>query len=135
MEAILNLREILSETDNWREDFTLFHQGKLNINHAGERLLTDLAGLTARQIESLEKFKTGRDGLEGTEDDVEFSEIDDVVAVASADGRQAAALEEFFGVSGSVRRIESKGFCYGVNRTITLVTAGDGTQVLAWEER
>jgi hypothetical protein len=135
MESVINLRDVLASFDGWRDLFSLYHSGKVNINEAGDDVLTDLAGLQPRQIEALNKFQDGQDGLPNTEDDQEFGEIEDAIDIAASDGPQTKALRSFFGVEGSVRRIESTGFCYGVSRKITVVTSGDSDTILAWEER
>ncbi len=135
MDSVLNLRDALASFDGWRDLFSLYHAGKLNINHAEEGILTDLAGLQPRQIDALKNFQDGQDGLPDTEDDQEFGEIDEAIDIAAADGPQTKALRSFFGVEGNVKRIESTGFCYGVSRKITVVTSGDSDTILAWEER
>lgn len=134
MSSVLNLREVLAEQENWRDLFTLHHSGRVNINHAEDRLLTELAGLQPRQIEAMREFQAGKDGEKNTEDDLDFEEMETVLAVAAADGRQADLLEKYFSTEGEARRIESTGTCYGVTRKITVVTAGSGN-ILAWEEQ
>jgi len=135
MESVLNLREVLAEIDDWKDDFTLLHDGKINVNHASEPLLADLAGLEERQIRALKDYRLGVDGERGTEDDLEFTKIDDAIAIAGAVGNQAAAMTKFVDTAGKARRVESRGFVYGVTRTITVVTQGDGNAILAWEEK
>jgi type II secretory pathway component PulK len=135
MESVLNLRDVLAEVDGWKDDFTILYDGKINVNHASEALLADLAGLEERQILALKEYRQGVDGERGTEDDLEFTKIEDAIAIAGAAGNQAVALEKFFGTSGKARRVESTGFAYGVSRTITVVTQGDGNTILAWEEK
>ena len=135
MESVLNLREVLAEIDDWKDNFTLLHDGKINVNHSSEPLLADLAGLEERQIRALKDYRLGVDGERGTEDDLEFTKIDDAIAIAGAVGNQAAAMTKFFDTAGKARRVESRGFVYGVTRTITVVTQGDGNAILAWEEK
>ncbi len=135
MESVLNLRDVLAEIDDWRDDFTLYHDGKINVNHASEALLADLAELEGRQIQALKAYRQGADGERGTEDDLEYTKIEDAIAIAGAAGKQAAALKKFFDTSGKARRVESRGYAYGVTRTITVVTQGDGNSILAWEEK
>ncbi|MEX1118275.1 MAG: hypothetical protein WEB60_05715, partial [Terrimicrobiaceae bacterium] len=135
MESILNLRDVLAEIDGWKDDFTILHDGKVNVNHASEALLADLAGLEQRQIRALKDYGLGADGERGTEDDLLFTKIGDAIAIAGAAGNQAAAMTKFFDTAGKARRVESRGYAYGVTRTITVVTQGDGNSILAWEEK
>ncbi|MCX7868791.1 MAG: general secretion pathway protein GspK [Terrimicrobiaceae bacterium] len=134
MELVMNLRDILAAKEGWRNYFTVLHEGKININHAEEPLLRDLAGLEETQTRRIMDFLAGADKQRDTEDDGEFSKIEDAVAVAGASGPQAAALGKWVGVEGGLRRIESTGFCAGVRRTISAVVSEDGREILAWEE-
>ena len=134
MASVLNLRDLLAVQPGWRDMFTVWHDGPVNINHASADLLVSLAGLTDAQITELKDFRAGIDGIEGTEDDGEFSDIDEAVAMAGASGPQVVAMERFFGTEGSVRRISSTGFAGGVERRIEAVLDGGGG-LLAWEER
>ena len=135
LEMVMNLRDIAGLNKGWRSYFSLLHQGKININHAEAPLLQDLVGLDDLQIERLERFRAGKDGLQHTEDDEEFERVEDAIAVAGAAGSQADALRKWFGVEGSLRRIESTGFCGGVRRTLSVVASEDGKNILAWDEQ
>lgn len=135
LEMVLHLRDVLAEKENWQDYFTVLHEGRINIHHAPPALLRDLAGLDPLQIERLEQFLAGRDGVRHTEDDAEFARIEQAMGVAGAAGAQAEALRKWFGVEGQSRRIESTGFCGGVRRTISVVVSEDGSSILAWEER
>lgn len=135
MGLVLNLRDVLAARENWRDLFTIHHSGKINIQHAGPGVFQSVAGLVDRQIEAILEFRSGLDGIEGTEDDPKFGSVEDAVAIAAATGAQADALRKFFDTSGSVRRIESTGFAGGIRRTVTAVVGDGGASPLAWEER
>jgi len=134
MASVLNLRDLLFGREGWRETFTLWHDGPININHADPGLIALLSELSDMQIESLAAFRAGADGIKGTGDDVEFETMDEVRAITGASDAQMDGLEAAFDVTGSARRIRSTGFCHGVRHTISVVTGGDG-QILHWEER
>lgn len=135
MALVLHLKEVLAARENWKDLFTVHYSGKPNIQYAGPEVLGAVAGLEQRQIDSLVEFRSGLDGIEGTEDDVQFGSMEDAVAVCGASGTQADALEKYFGTGGSVRRIESTGYCSGVKKTVTAIVGGDGASPLAWEEK
>jgi len=135
MEAILGMDRVLSSHEGWKECFTTWHNGKINIQHAAEPVLTGLAGLTPEQCRSLFELRAGPDAVEGSEDDVKLESITAAAGLIGADGRQRELLEEFFDVSGSVRRIESTGFCSGTNhRIVVIAPENGGGQVMSWEE-
>jgi len=135
LEMVMHLREVLATKEGWREYFSVLYEGAVNVNEAPPAMLRDLAGLEDVQIERIQEYLAGTDGQRDTEDDRNFKEIADVIAIAGASGPQAEALAKWFGVEGELRRIESTGFCGGLRRTLTAVVSEDGQQILAWEER
>jgi hypothetical protein len=136
MEAVLGLDSLLASRSDWQSFFTIRHRGKINVQFAGEPVLAALARLTPRQCQALLELRAGQDAIDGSEDDLEFESIESVATLVGADGVQRQALVDFFDVSGSVRRIESAGYCGGTRHEIVvLFTSEAGSRILAWEER
>lgn len=136
MEAVIGLGDVLATRKDWRDYFTTWYTGKINIQHAGEPVLETLGLLTPRQCAALFELRAGPDAVEGSADDVHFESIEDVAKVVAADGVQMQALENYFDVQGTVRRIESTGFCYGTKHKITVVVPGEGKgEIMSWEEQ
>lgn len=135
MEAVHGLDEVLGAREDWRSLFTVWYQGKINIHYASEPLLVALAGLTPEQCRALFELRAGPDAIEGSEDDVKFASIEEAAGLIGASGRSLQHLEDFFDVSGSVRRIESTGFCHGIQHKITVISPQRaGGQMMSWEE-
>jgi len=135
MEAVLGLDEVLAAREDWKSFFTVWYNGKINIQYASEPLLEALAELTPEQCSALFELRAGPDGIEGSEDDVKFESIEEAAGLIGAKGSQLEALEAFFDVAGSVRRIESTGFCNGIKHKIVVITPGNGGgQIMNWEE-
>jgi hypothetical protein len=81
-------------------------------------------------------LRAGPDAIEGSEDDVKFESIEEAAGLIGANGRSLEQLEAFFDVSGSVRRIESTGFCNGIQHKITVISSDkSGGQIMSWEEQ
>jgi len=135
MEAVIGLAPLLAEQDNWQELFTLWHSGPPNLQYADERLLQALAGLSKEQCEMLFKLRAGADGVEGNKDDLIFQSVDQAAKLLGISGAELVGLQNFFGVTGNVRCVESTGFCYGRKHTIRVVLGGAGGGFLSWEER
>ena len=135
MEAVLGLDEVLAAREDWKSFFTVWYNGKINIKYASEPLLEALAELTPEQCSALFELRAGPDGIEGSEDDVKFESIEEAAGLIGAKGSQLEALEAIFDVAGSVRRIESTGFCSGIKHKIVVITPGNGGgQIMSWEE-
>lgn len=135
MDAVLGLSDVLALHEGWPDLFTVWHNGKINVQYAGAEVLASVARLNERQIRSLLELRAGADRVDGSADDVKFESIDRVAALVGADALQARALGNFFDVSGSVRRIESTGWCAGTKHTIVVIAVAQGGQILNWDER
>ena len=135
MEAVLGMEGVLAAHEDWRSLFTVWHNGKINLQYAAQPVLEALAGLTPEQCRALFELRAGPDGIEGSEDDVKFESIEAAAGLIGANGRALEALEAFFDVSGSVRRIESTGFCNGIQHKIVVISSeNSGGQIMNWEE-
>jgi len=135
LEAILGMDQVLASHEGWKENFTIWHNGKINLQHAGEPLLRDLAEVTPEQCRALFELRAGPDAIEGSEDDVKLESVEATAKLLGLGGRQLNVLEEFFDVSGGVRRIESTGFCNGTKHRIVVITPENaGGQIMSWEE-
>ena len=138
MESVMNLREILMTRGGWKDYFTIWHNGPLDIHDTPDWMLADLAGFTPRQVETIIEFRAGADRIERTADDQKFPSIEAVEALTAADPRQSQALRGFFSTSGGVgiRRIESTGFCNGATHRIVVIGRQDGGgRILSWQEQ
>ncbi|MEI6279987.1 MAG: hypothetical protein WCQ16_11500 [Verrucomicrobiae bacterium] len=135
MEAVLGMDRVLASHEDWKEDFTIWHNGKINLQHAGEPVLTGLAELTSEQCRALFELRAGPDAIEGSEDDVKLESLEAAAGLIGAGSRQLELLKEFFDISGGVRRIESTGFCAGTkHRIVVIAPENGGGQVMSWEE-
>ena len=136
MESVLGLDDVLAKREDWRDDFTIWHNGKINLQYAQEPILVALAKFTPIQCHTLFELRAGPDGIEGNEDDVKFESIEEVASLLGIGGAPLAALEQFFDVQGSVLRIESTGYCYGTkHRIVVIAPASGGGKFMSWEEQ
>ena len=94
-------------------------------------------GLTPQQADNWMLLRAGRDGIEGTEDDVKPEDIKAAASLIGANGPQRTLLLSSTGVSGNIPRIESTGFCNGVKHRITVISTDNAQSpgaVLRWTE-
>jgi hypothetical protein len=142
MTLVLGFDPVTAAKPDWQRFFTTSWQGKVNLLHAPKKVLFDFVGLTPSQADAWITLRNGKDGIEGTPDDLKVKDLDQAASLIGAAGGQKTLLEATSGVSGSVRRIESTGFCNGVKRVITVTVATGGQEnpqspasVLGWSER
>jgi len=133
MAYVLYLRDILAERENWQENFTVWTTGKINIKHASAELLSTLGEFSDIEIERLQDYIAGEDGIIGTQDDGQLSSIEDALAVAGISDQRTEQIAKFFDVQGDLRRVESTGFSNGVRYKISVVVSNG--QPIFWEEK
>ncbi len=142
MALVLGFDPVIQAKPNWRSYFTTYYNGKINILHAPKSILTDLLGLTEEQANQWISLRSGKDGLDGTSDDLTLDSIDQAVKLIGCNAIQRTMILSACDVTGSVRRIESTGNCNGVKRTISIILAGNSTDnaqahgnLLGWSEQ
>lgn len=142
MELVLGFDPVIQARPDWRSYFTTYYSGKINILHAPKSILTDLLGLTPEQADQWISLRSGKDGLEGTPDDLTVDTIAHAADLMGCNAAQRTLLLDACDVSGSVRRIESTGYCNGVKRRITAIVGGGSTDnpqshgnLLGWSEQ
>lgn len=74
--------------------FTVYGDGKLNLNTAGPLILATLPGIDEDAVRRIDEYRNGDDGVVGTPDDRHFSSVEDLRGVGLAD-YQVALLEEY----------------------------------------
>jgi hypothetical protein len=126
MELVLGFGAVMKARPDWRGYFTTLYSGPVNLLHAPKRVLTDFLGFTPPQADAWITLRNGRDGIEGTDDDVNPGSVDKALSLAgiSPSSPQGILNTAASTVSGSARRIESTGYCGGVSRRIIVVTGG-----------
>ena len=136
MASVIGLQNLLADHEGWRELFTVWHRGSINVRHASPEVLAAVAGLTPEQAKAFLALRSGKDGIDGTADDKEFASMKDVAEVLNANSAQAQQLENFFSLEGSTRRVDSIGWAEGSSYRISVVLAGSGgSAFLSWEEK
>ena len=142
MELVLGFDPVAQAKPDWRSYFTTYYNGKINILHAPKSILTDFLGLTPKQADQWISLRSGKDGIDGTSDDLSVGDINQAINLIGCTGAQSVSILAACDISGSVRRIESTGFCNGVKRRITVILAGSSTDnaqshgnLLGWSEQ
>jgi type II secretory pathway component PulK len=75
--------------------FTVYGDGKININTASERILSSLQGLDEEAAELILTYRAGMDGQFGTEDDMVFTSSEDLGKVEGLTELQVELLKQY----------------------------------------
>jgi general secretion pathway protein K len=120
----------------WDDDLTLNSSGPVDLSWASRDVLLALPGMTQPLVEAFLQVRRGTDGIDGTEDDVQFKSLDEVRTVLGFSPDQFSALNGIVGFKDPVIRIVSVGKSGDTTRVVQMVVrkVGNGTQMITWKE-
>jgi len=136
MELAIGFAPVMQTKPDWRSYFTTYYSGSVNLMHAPKRVLTDFIGFTPSQADAWIALRNGKDGIEGTDDDLPPPQ-DVPTALKYAGVAVNAMTQQALTTQGSVRRIESTGRWHGVTHRIIVVadpSAQGAASMLGWSE-
>ncbi len=132
--------ELLDEAHpSWREAFTIFGDGKVDVNEASADVLRAAAGLTAEMADGILRQRAGPDGVEPSEDDFRFEDIKQLEGWLRTSSLPPDQVAGRLTVESSVKRIDSRGFVGDFERQISVIAGtsqgGKPADYLLWEEK
>jgi hypothetical protein len=145
MALVIGFDAVIRAKANWKSYFTTYSANGINILYAPKGVLTDFFGLTSAQADSWIALRNGKDGIAGTDDDFNGKTPDlktalQLMGLPNPPQNITSVLTA--APWGSLRHIESTGYCNGVKYRITIIAPGGSTQnpqgggsVLGWSEQ
>lgn len=138
MGRVLGMEELSAVNPNWRNAFTIFGDGRIDINEAGPDVLQVVTGLSPEMTADIIRTRLGPDLEEGTEDDLRFESLDQLSGWLTASSYPAGQVVDRLTTDSSVKRIDSRGIVGDCERVISVVAeSAEGVQTgtfLLWEE-
>jgi len=121
-----------------RDVITLWGDGKININTASAAVLRLIPELDEEIVEGIILHRSGADGELGTEDDVQFRGMPNVMNILEISAERIQPLREFAKIQSSYFRVTGVATLRGgkVRASTTAVIGIDGgaAEVLRWSE-
>lgn len=111
---------------DWREWFTVFGDGLIDVNDARPELISIIAEVPMERLAPLLTLRAGPDGIRHTEDDGRVTSVQQFAQLLGI--FQPVIVERLTGwvqFSGPIRRIESTGRMGDVQRRLILITETD----------
>lgn len=106
---------------DWRNWFTIWSSGGLDLNEASAELIAAAAEITPEQAEIIPETVRGTDGLRDTTDDVPFQNTAAALDLLGMDANARPDIAQRFTVNDATTRIESIGYAEGAKRKITVI--------------
>src|SRR5438477_1502979 len=120
----------------WDDDFTLNSGGPVDLVWASRDVLLSLPGLTPEMVDRFLQLRQGPDGIDGTDDDMQFKGIDGVRAVLGLNEEQFKQLNGLISFKDPIFRVVSIGTAGKAKRTVQMVFRRVGVMpsVITWKE-
>lgn len=106
---------------DWREWFTIWSSGGLDLNEAPAELIAAAAEVPVEQTGIIPETVRGTDGLRDTVDDVPFQNAAGALDLLGIDAEGRPDIVKRFAVNDATTRIESTGMAEGATRKITVI--------------
>jgi hypothetical protein len=135
LKKVFGWDEITSKL-GWDEDFTINSSGPIDLAWASRDVLRALPGMREDLVDRFIQMRRGPDGIDGTADDAQFSNLADVQAVLGLTAEQFQQIASVVGFKDQVFRIMSIGKSGDLSRSLQMIVRkGGGTpQVISWKE-
>ena len=122
----------------WDNDFTLNSTGPIDLAWASRDVLVSLPGFTPEIVDRFLQLRQGPDGIDGTEDDANFSGVQEALTAAGLGPQLATQLAQkgLLSFNDPVFRVVSIGTAGKATRTVQMVFRRVGVmpQVITWRE-
>jgi general secretion pathway protein K len=121
---------------NWDTDFTLNSNGPIDVTWASRDVLLALPGMTEPIVDAFLQLRRGADGIDGTADDLQFRNVDEVRAALNLTQQQFESLASLISIKDPVMRVVSVGKSGPVTRVVQIIVrkVGNGAQMITWRE-
>lgn len=133
--ALVSGMEIVEEMyPNWRNWFSVYASGTLDVNEAAPEIVAAVTGADIRFAQNLRSQRVGRDGILNTQDDNPMPDLQSALAILGVPG-DAQALSAILSVQSSTRRILIKVQVGDLQRQTAAVVRGaigQGTTAILW---
>ena len=122
---------------NWKDSFTLWSQGELDIKEAPADLIAAVFSLDPKRVELFVKNRNGRDGIPGTTDDVPIPDIKTLQSQLGLTDAAIKAVGNQVAFGSSLRRVVSVGQSGSTQVVISVVTRLNSSpiQYFLWSEQ
>lgn len=121
MALVFGMDEIESLRPDWRNWFTVWSSGTLDINEADAELISVAAEVTPEQASIIPETVRGTDDIRDTEDDVPFQDVATALSLLGIGGETGQIIAQRFTVEDTTTRITSTARSGDSTRRITAI--------------
>ena len=137
VEQVIGMDLVEKVKPDWKNSFTLWSDGPLDVKEAPPELIAAVFGLDPKQVALFTNTRNGRDGIAGTSDDVPISNIQVLQGQLGLSTLAVKTLGNQVEFGSQTRRVESVGLASGTQVMISVVTRLNSSpiQYFLWSEQ
>ena len=109
MALVRGMGEVERRYPNWREWFSVYSSGTVDVNEASAEVLVALTGADPTMAQQFVARRSGADGIRHTEDDVLYQDLPTALRMLGVSASNPQLSGSVLGVHSSIVRIESVG--------------------------
>ncbi len=121
MALVRGMDQVEALRPDWRNWFTVWSGGTLDINEADAELIATAADVTPEQASVIPETVRGSDGIRNTEDDAPFPDVLSALSLLGIGGETGQTIAQRFTVNDTTVRITSTARSAGAKRRITAI--------------
>lgn len=121
MRLVLGMDLVEAVRPDWRNWFTVWSGGPLDLNEADAELIAVAADVPVEKADLVPEMVRGPDGVRDTEDDAPFRDAAAALDLLGVDANGRPDIGRRFTVNDVTTRIESIGHADGAKRKITVI--------------
>lgn len=106
---------------DWRDWFTIWSSGALDLNEASAELIAAAAEIPVERAEIIPETVRGTDGIRDTDDDKPFQNLQEAISLLGVDTELRPDISARMTVNDTTTRIESTGTVAGARRKIVVI--------------
>lgn len=126
----------LTDVPGWMDQLTLYSQGPIDLTAAQPDILRLIPGMSEARIQAFINIRNGRDAIEGTLDDFQFKNLEEVRRLMGMGTQEWQSLSGLIGLNDPTQLIISEGISGKHIRQLEVVVrkAGASPSILSWKE-
>ena len=121
MALVRGMDQVEALRPDWRNWFTVWSGGTLDLNEADAQLIAAAAEVSEAQASVIPQTVRGPDGIRDTEDDAPFQDVESALSLLGIGGEQAQLIAQRFTVDDTTKRITSTARAADSKRRITVI--------------
>lgn len=121
MSLVRGMDQIEALRPDWRNWFTVWSGGTLDINEADTALIAAAAEVPEEQAAIIPETVRGTDGIRNTEDDMPFQDVSSALSLLGIGGETGELIARRFTVNDTTTRITSDARSGDAKRRITVI--------------